>query len=413
MGKNYVTLYEGGNDSIALEQKIFIKAEPSGQRGTLQLPQPTDFLYHIGGASINFTQPIETSPHKSGRHHQNVIKQKTTSEWTLPTFFNINESLGAAAVTEIDPAVRVLHKAMFGFEDTTGGSPVYDTSTDPSITFTMMEIGDVWAKQAPGCFVEAANIQMPGDGQSQVEWSGMAKTVLNVGIGKSIANNNAGNTIALAVGEGRRFPAGAYVMLTDSLNVKSTDTPINTARKVVSVAGDVITVDGAVLADADGSVTPIYLTYYEPATSVAIDNPVIGLTGSISIAGFTAQNCIRNLTLNCTNSHEPVDYCFGHEGLGGPLFVPGGRFTAEVTLEMNLNKELLGFINKQRDFLGENLTVILGRVTGRRLEILIPKAIFNVPEIPVGESGTIPISFTGNANQTGIDVADEIQLSYL
>jgi hypothetical protein len=412
VAKNYPALYEGGNDSIALEQKIYIKAEPTGQRGTLQLPAPTDFLFHIGGASINFTQPIETSPHKSGRHHQNIIKQKTTSEWTLPTFFNINEALGSASVAVIDPAVRVLHKAMFGNEDVTGGFPVYDTSVDPNTTFTMMEIGDVWAKQAPGCFVESANIQMPGDGQSQVEWSGMAKTVLNVGIGKSITNNTA-NTITLATGEGRRFPVGAFVMIVKATNVRSTDTPANAARTVTAVSGDVVTVDGAALTDANGSVTPIYLTYYEPNAATAIDNPVVGLVGSISIAGFTAQNCIRNLTLNCTNSHEPVDYCFGEEGLGGPLFIPGGRFTAEVTLEMNLNKELLGFINKQKDFLGEDLTIVLGSATGRRLQILVPKAIFQVPEIPVGESGSIPITFTGNANQTGVDAADEIQLSYL
>lgn len=410
MAKNYVSIYEGGNDAVALEQKVFIKEESA--RGTMALPAGSDFIYHTGG-SVNFSQPTESSPHKSGRHHTSVIKQKTVTSWSLSSFFNIDTSLLSAGVAEIDSGMKVLHKSMFGKEDVTGGSPVYTTAEDPSITFTIMEVGDLWAKQAPGSFVESANMQFPGDGTATVEWAGSSKTALTVGMGKSVISNNAGNTVTVAAGEGARFPVGAKVMIIKDDNTKSADTPADSARTVTGVVGDVVTIDGAVLADADGSVTPIYLVYFEPEGAAAINDPQTGLEGSITIAGYSAVGCVRSFSVNATNSHELQDFCYGEEGLGGPLFVPGGRFTGEVSMELNLNQELVSFINGLRDFTGEDITLILGDSSGRHLQIELPKVIFSIPEISVPETGTIPVSFSGNANQTALDAADEITLSYL
>jgi hypothetical protein len=410
MAKNYPSLYASSSDSIALEQKMFLKLETV--RGTMVLPTPTDFLLHTAG-SVNYTQPFEPSPHKSGRHLNNTIEQKTSTQWSLTTFFNIDTTLGAASSAEIDPAFRLLHYSMFGYQDISAGA-VYDTSTPPDITFTIMEIGDVWAKQAPGCFVDTANLTFPGDGQANAEWAGMGKTTYLVGMGKSTISNNGGNTVTVQTGEGLRFPVGSKVMLILATNAKSADTPAGSARTVTSVTGDVVTVDGAALADADGSTTPVYLVYYEPASATAIDNPQTGLVGSITIAGYgTIDNCVRSFSLNCANNHEPQDFCYGEDGLGGPLFTPGGRFTAEVSMELNLNKELVSFLNHLKNLDGDDITLILGNASGRHLQIEVPRAIFPIPEVSVPETGTIPVTFTGNAYQTALDAADEVTLSYI
>lgn len=412
MAKNFANIWASPNDSIALEQKIFIKEESS--RGVLQAPTGADFIYTLSGASVNFTQPIESSPHRSGRHHNNIIKQKTTTEWTMPTFFNIDTTLGAASTAEIDPGMRVLYKSLMGNEDVGGGSPVYTAETPPDITFSIFENGDLWAKQAPGAFVEAGNASFPGDGQAQIEWSGMAKTALLVGVGKSTVNNNAGNTVTVQAGEAARFPVGALVMIIEANGTtRSADTPDGSPRTVVSVTGNDVLLSGATLADADGSVTPVYLAYYEPASPVAIDNPQTGLKGSITIAGLSSADCVRSATINMVNNHEVQDFCYGEEGLGGRLFTPGGRFTAEVSLELSLNHELVEFLNGIKDFAGEDITLILGDAAGRHVQIEIPKAIFPVPEISVPDTGTIPVTFTGNAYQTSLDAADEVTISFL
>lgn len=412
MAKDYAAIHASANDSIALEQKIFIKEEST--RGVLAAPVGADFIYSLSGASVNFTQPVESSPHRSGRHHTSVIKQKTTTSWTIPTFFNIDTTLGAAALTEIDPGMRVMYKSLMGKEDVSGGSPVYTSGVDPAITFSIFEIGDQWAKQAPGSFVESGNASFPGDGQAQIEWAGSSKTSYTVGIGKSQIDNNGGNTVTVGTGEGERFPVGAMVMLVEADGVtRSADTPDGSPRVVTSVSGDVVTLDGAALAAADGSVADVYLVYYEPESPVAINDPQVGLVGSIAIVGLSSTDCVRSASINMVNNHELQDFCYGEEGLGGRLFTPGGRFTAEVSMELNLNKELVGFLNNIKDFAGEDITLILGDAAGRHLQIEVPKAIFPVPEISVPDTGTIPVTFTGNAYQTALDAADEVTISFL
>lgn len=413
MAKDFASIHASQNDASALEQKIFIKEE--SVRGVLADPVGTDFIYTLSGSTVNFTQPVESSPHRSGRHHTDVIRQKTSTSWTLPLYFNIDTTLGAASTSEIDGGVRALWKSLMGKEDVSGGSPVYTAADAPNTTFSIYQNGDLWAIQAPGAFVESGNSSFPGDGQAQIEFSGMAKTALTVGIGKSTIDNNGGNTVTLQTGEGGCFPDGAKVMLVEADGTtRSADTPDGSPRTVVSVTGDVVTLDGAALADADGSGADIFLVYYEPESPTAINNPVTGLEGSITIAGFSSiANCVRSATINMTNNHELQDFCYGEEGLGGQLFAPGGRFTAEVSLELNLSKELVKFLNAIKDFEGEDITLILGDSAGRHFQMEMPKVIFAIPEISVPDTGTIPVTFTGNAYQTDLEQADEVTASFL
>lgn len=413
MSKNFADIYASQNDGIALVQKFFIKEETT--RGVVALPTLTDFLYTLNGASVNYMQPVESSPHKSGRHHNSVIKQKTETSWKMPLFFNIDSTLGAASLAEIDPAARVLYKSLFGKEDTSGSLLKYSAAKDPDTTFTLFENGDVFAKQAVGAFVESGSISLPGNGQAKNELSGHAKTALTVGMGKSTVANT-GNVVTVATGEGLQFPVGAEVMIIKANGTsRSADTPTGTARKVTSVTGDAVTLDGAVLADADGSTTPIYLTYYEPSGSItAINDPQTGLEGSVSIVGLGTPltGCVRSATLALNNNHQLMNDCYGTDGLGGTLFVPGGRFTPELTLELNLDKALVGYINSLKTFQGKDITLVLGPPSGRRMEIYMPKVIFAIPEIAVPDTGTIPVSFKGNAYQSALDAADEVLLSF-
>ena len=411
MAKNFADIYNDSSDSIALEQKFFIKEETV--RGTFVAPVGADFIFTLSGGTINFNRPIESSPHRSGRHHTTPIKKKTSTEWTIPTFFNIDTTLGGAAAAEIDPGMQVLHESMFGFEDTAAGAE-YTTAKVPNVTFTLLENGDKWAIQSVGAFVESANMSFPGDGEAQTEWAGSAKTAVHIGVAKTTALNDGGNTITVEAGEGFRFKAGGQIMLVEADGLtRSADTPDGSPRLITSITGDVLTVDGAVLADADGTGADLFVTYYEPETPVAINDPQVGLVGSVTIAGFSAIGCVRSATVNCTNNHELQDNCFGETGLGGSLFIPGGRFTAEVSLEINMNNTMLELINKIRDDLtGEDIQIILGDAAGRHLEIDMDKVIFSVPEVSVPDTGPIPVTITGNAYQSGIDAFDEISVHY-
>ena len=408
--KNYADIYNSPNDSISLDQRFYLKEEVN--RGVLAYPGDSDFFLHLPGGSITYEQPFESSPQRSGRHNNNIIKKKKSTAFSLSTYFNIDTLLGAAAVTEIDPALRVLWKSLMGVEDISGGSPVYTVGT-PSITFSLYEVGDKWARQSPGCFVQGGNVQLVGDGEATVEWSGNGKTTFFTGLAKSTVSNDGGNTVTCEVGEGDRFRAGSAVMLilSDGLT-RSTDTPAGSPRNVVSITGDVVTVDGAPLADADGSLTPVYLVYYEPAMPTGIDDPQTGLQGSIVVAGLPSL-CFRSLGINIQNNNEMKDYCYGTDALAGTLFIPGDRLTAEITLGMNLTADIVEFFNRVQDFEGQNITAILGAGASRYAQFEIPRAIFQVPGFSVPDTGSIPVEFSGVAYQTAFDAADELTVSYL
>jgi len=409
MGKNVADLYNFAGDSSAVEQRFYAKLEST--RGQLQAPVGADFFFTLAGGSVEFQQPYEVSPHRSGRHNNNIIKKKKETTFSFSTYFNINESLGSFSAAEIDTATKLLWKSLLG-KETVGGSSIAYQATTPDLTFSLYEVGDRWARQTPGAFVMGGNVQLPGNGEATVEWSGNGKTVYYAGIGKSTIDNDGANTVTLQSGEGELFDVGAIVMLVESDGLtRSADTPDGSPRTITAINGDVITLSGAALADADGSVTPLYLSYYEPATPVAIDNPVTGLTGSMTVAGLT-HDCFRNFGLNIQNNHELVDYCYGSDSLAGSLFVPGARVNMEVTLEMNLNKETLKFFNRVKSFEAQDLLAVLGAASGRRAEFDLPKVIFNVPSFAVPETGSIPVTFTGTAFQTALDAGDELTVSF-
>jgi hypothetical protein len=408
MAKNYADIYNSSNPAIALEQRFYAKLETS--RGTLIAPTGSDFFYTLGGGTIESTQAIETSPHRSGRHHNNIIKKKWETNFSFSTYFNIDTTLGAAAAAEIDPAVRLLFKSLMGYEDASAGAKYQPTT--PNLTFTLLECGDKYAKQTAGCFVQGNTMAFPGDGEATCAWTGNGTRVKYLGIGKSVTLNNAGNTITLVTGDGALFEnaEGAMVMIIEANGTtRSADTPDGTPRKIVSVVGDVVTLDGAVLADADGSGlnAPIYLSYYEPSTPVAIDNPQTGLVGSFAITGYGSL-CARSINIEMTNNHELANYCYGSDSLSSPYFVPGERFTAKITFETNLTEKVLKLLQTTQDFTGQEIALVLGDPATRHFTIDIPRAIFSIPSIPVPETGSIPISFEGNCYQTTLDAGDEI-----
>lgn len=413
MAKNYKSIYESGNDSIALEQRWYLKAETA--RGTLVAPAGTDFLYTQQGGSVTYAQAKTSSPHRSGRHNTDIIREKTSTEWTLPMLLNVKTDAMQGA-GELDIAVATLWESLLG-KKTVASGVHFDPSETPDVTFSLFHCGDHFSEQMPGAFVTGGELSLPGDGMASMTFNGAAKTRLLVGIGKITTDCNGGNVATVQAGEGWRFPVGGMVMLIKGDGTtRSTDTADGTPRRITAVdttTGDV-TVDGAQLADADGSTTPLYLAYYEPATPTGINDPQTGLVGDVSIDNLPSLSCVRSVTLSLENNHELVNYCFGESGLSGPLFVPGSRLDAMVSLEMNLNAGVVEYLNKLNDFIANAINLVVGNSAGRHFKVVLPKVKFNVPAISVPENGSIPITFEeGMCLQSVLDAGDEVQVKYL
>jgi hypothetical protein len=416
MSKNFAAIYSGGNDSSALNQSFFIQQETV--RGFIpSVIGNNSFMYTLGGGSVNFQKPYELSQHKTGRHANNIIEQKSSTDWSLSTLFNIAQDSLVTYDNMIDSPIKTLWLAVLGagFISAPAKTLKYDASSDPSVTFTILENLDMMAKQAVGSFVQQVEVSLAGDGVSQMNWSGNSKYTYHAGIGRSVVDNDA-NTVTLGAGEGLRFDVGSIVMLIENDGVtRSADTPAGTFRTVTAVTGDVVTLSGAVLTDADGSVTPVYLCYYEPAEPVGIDEPQTGLKGKITIDNLPTLTCVRSATLTINNNHELNDYCYGTDGLSGSLFVPSSRLEANLSIELNLNQPLVEFMKRVRNFEANDITMIVGdseTVGARIFKTITPRVIFNVPSITVPDSGSIPVSFDGACLQSALNAADEVQIYF-
>jgi hypothetical protein len=411
MAKNFAAIYNSGNDSSALNQSFFVKKQTNKQ--TPIVPLGSDFLYMIGGSSLDYSQSFEDSPHKTGRHRSGIIKGKTTTEWSLPLLINIKQ--GVAYGSCIDAAVKCLWENVLGKYTDTGTAQKFDATVDPSTAFTIFQNLDHMAMQAWSGFCQQVECSFAGDGMSQLTFSGAAAITFFAGIGKSVTANAGGNVITLGLGEGARFDVNSYVMLVKSDGVtRSTDTA--TARKVTAKAGDVITVDGAPLTvDSDGTaLLPVYLCYWEPeaGTIVGINEPQTGLEGSVTIDTLPTLSCVRNATLTINNNHELQDFCFGTKGLSGAIYVPSSKLEVTASVELNLNAQLGEFLSLVREFYGHELTIKCGNVLDRHFEVVLPKLIFQVPSISIPETGSVPVTLEGNALQTALEQNDSVIVSY-
>ena len=416
MAKNYKSIYDNTGDSISLEQRYYIKEETAS--GTLIGPTDTDFFFTVAGGSIDFSQPNDPSDHRSGRHNTDTIKGKKVVDWTIPTYINLDTSLGAAGVGEVDLAMRLLHKVALGREQIPGGV-TFDSATTPNATFSIHEVGDKRSVQANAAFVETATISIPGDGVPTIEWSGGAADRKSVGIGASTSNNDGGNTFTLdTASEAKRFPVGSLVMIIEADGVtRSADTPNGSYRTVTArdTGTGVVTLDGAVLADADGSATTaFFLVYAEPETPTAINDIQSGLVGEISIDGLGGVlSCVRSMTVTLDNQVERVDYCALTDSLGSPYVVYGDRLLVTVDIELNLNDNSIEWLDDLDSFTANDIHAIVGDSGGRHYRIDLPKVEFSPPTVSIPDSGSIPFTASGTALQTATDAADEITISYL
>jgi hypothetical protein len=419
MAKNFATNYNKTGDSIALNQSIFLVEETV--KGTFSPPTDSDFAYTIAGSSITHTQPVTPTPHRTGRHNTDSYAEKKTTEWELPLLVNIDTSLGAPALTEIDAPVRVLWKSLLGNEDTAGGSPVFDSSVDPDITFSFYENGDVWAHQVRGSFVESLSFDAPGDGVPQMNFSGAGADRVRVGIGRSVVDNSGGSTFTCGVvSEAKRFPVGAQVMYIIGDGVtRSTATPNGTYATVTATdpTTGIVTVSIPLPADMDATLDPdsqVFLAYAEPESPTGISDVQSGLVGSVSIDGLGGSvACVRNFSLTLNNNHERVSYCYGTDGLATPFFVAGSRLSVELSVEMNLNDDTVEWLYDLDQFSSQDIDFVLGDAAGRHMKIDLPKIIFNIPSTTVPEEGSIPFTADGVGYQTSLGAADEVTVSYL
>jgi hypothetical protein len=231
------------------------------------------------------------------------------------------------------------------------------------------------------------------------------------------------NDIKVAAGKGILFDVGSYI---DIINAVDGDTITTQKAKVVAVNNssvretivgqnvDIITVDivpaAAVVGDFVIGHAP---ETFDPITS---ENALLGLKGSLSIAGSTIGGCeMISAEITLANNYTKKDFIYGTGKMCG--FIPDKRREVSVSLELLLSKETLSFYMRNKCFIAEDITITLepqdicgpayASSTGRTFEFHFPKVEFNIPPIENPADTYVTLALEGKALAPDSNSLDE------
>jgi len=114
------------------------------------------FLYTTGG--INFTQPIETNNHRTGRFHSGIIKSKKVVEFSMDAMLNMSGNAGDS----IDTALKLLYKSVFGKETTTPLTSIKYEQGLPNLTFSVVKASTIFGEYYDGAYAKDWTLTAPG-----------------------------------------------------------------------------------------------------------------------------------------------------------------------------------------------------------------------------------------------------------
>jgi hypothetical protein len=159
------------------------------------------------------------------------------------------------------------------------------------------------------------------------------------------------------------------------------------------------------------------LTYMVPWTphnfdQVGIDDPVTGLSGTVSLdGGVSTIEEIRSVEISFDPKVEDQDNYYKADGNRGR--VVGGR--AEITLDLDvmLSVSQAQHITEAKRFVARDVLVKLGDPTGRHVRFVFPNVMFQVPDIELPDEGSVPLKLSGKCLQTTVGSLDAFSIEYV
>lgn len=396
-----VVITAGDSNDVAADLNLGVANAGTEAVGT----DDQDFLLYTTGGPVS-GQPIEPSPHRTGRFMNGVVKQKKTASFNITTLLNMSGSAGDS----IDLALRTMLKSYFGTETVTAGVSIKYTQGLPNFTFSLVRVSTIFAEYYTGGYVKQLDANAPGDAPMELVFQGMAEKAVIAGIAQIDGIVTASTSVVLNTDSGERFEAGAYVMgvAADGRTILA---GADGALKINSKAGDTMTLNTAVTLPDDG-----YLVPWHPGAvqQTGRENIYTDLEGSFKWSESQAADyCdVTNISFTGNNNHVDFNNRYGKEANVG--FAAANRNDMNLSVEVDLNSQSFGKIVSLREFGGLDPELIVGDpAAGRYLKITAPNWIPAVPEIDVPENGTTPVTVEGNLHQSSAGARDPVAWEFL
>ena len=397
-----VVITDAGLNNVADDLKLGLA---NGGSEAVGADDQDFFLYTTGG--INFSQPVESNPHRTGRFHSDVIKSKKVVEFDMDAMLNMSGSAGDS----LDNAIRVLYESMTGKETVVAGTQIDYEQDLPNFTFSVVKASTIFAEYFDGCYVKDYTLTAPGDAPVTQKFTGMGSDGSIAGIGQldgAVVSSAIVTLVSAPYKHAERFTVGAKVMAVDtdgrtilygadgSLSVSSVDLVLNQ----ITLSSPIDLSDAA------------YIVFWHPGAmqQTGRDNIYTDLEGSFKFTSSGNEVCATNIELSLVNDHQDLNNCFGDDANKG--FAAANRATWSLSVTLDLSGENIGDLIQSRNFGGLDGDLIIGDIAGRHLVVDFRKWIVSVPTIDLPENGTTPVTFEGNLYQSSPGSRDPIKLSF-
>lgn len=403
-------LKQRSNEFLGVDQKIWLGLEGGGfgdAAVTGLIPQAADAI-DFSACDVKFDIPREDSPSRSGRSVVARLSGKKTVDVKVETMIIPGTPSGANPTL---PPMHPLILTAFGDVDLTNPAQIkYKLSRFNGHSARILEEATHYARVAVGVIADKLSFKLPGDGKASMSFEGFAQDAYMSGESHLTGVVTAANAFNVTVGHGFRFEVGSLVDIIDGIDGNTT---IAIERKVLSVVGDTVTVDGAPFTAAIGD----YAIGHAPDTYVPItaEYALLGLKGSFTVAGFAMGANLISAEISLSNNYTKKDFIYGTDKLQG--FIPDKRREVSVKIEVLLDKDTLSFYMRNKQFVAEDLTITLEpqRIpgpafttsAGRTFEFKLPKCEFNIPPIENGSDAYVTLVLEGKALATSSDSLDD------
>lgn len=366
----------GQNQAHALGRNKIVYAKKEGTAFSFEALAGTDAVKFL---DFNMSGTQERGNREDWRATRSIMERITrrkTGSWSGQAYLLPSGAAGTAP--DIDPFLAVAMGQ--------AGAVVSSTSVtyNPSATQAMGTLsahqyhpltttGQAYTKTGRGLWVNSMSINVNGTDAPLISFEGGCASVAHCGFGTVATLGTGVATITLQSGEGANFEVGGWIIADE------TD-----ARRIVSIAGDVLTVDSVLTTAVNDTVRGWSAA---PTTAGA---PLGGITGGLTIGGDTVS--VVSFDVTVANNHVAID----NEALAETTedYIPGFR-DVTGTITVRARADYLKYMLARRNFATVAINTTIGTAAGNRVKINMPtvEIEFGEDQVPRDTEVTLQLPF--------------------
>jgi hypothetical protein len=361
--------------------------------GTPVFPAGTDAIRIV---KSEFKRVRMRKPHKHKRATRDLLQRYTSR---VEASWSIDKMLMPSGVAGTAPDDDDFWIGGIGTKTVVGGTSVTYGLTSAQAPTKMLSIvsrkSDAAMEHAEGAFVGSVEIEVSGDGEAKVKFSGPCRDVLRVGgvIEVSGGHSLGATAIAVTSPQGRRLYNGAKVQFESNTGTRLTNSGAGYTVSGVSATGFTIAPGLEEAINSGNDVFP-----YSPAETTA-GSPIDGIVGSLTIDGTEVY--IKNAKVKIDNHLVLESNRYGTAYLAD---VNTGEREVTGTIMVELRRDQAQYLTDLETYPDRAIVLVIGSGAGTTCTITMTYCELDTSDLDVPEGdevATFEIPFVAKGNGAG------------